>query len=90
MLSCKDIAKLASEGLDRKLSLRERISLRVHTTLCSACRAYRRQIKALCKLVSDHFRGDGFSLGFCNSQSLSDEARQKIKEALHKKGHLLA
>ncbi len=83
MLSCKETARLISEGLDRDLSWRERISLRLHVIMCSVCRAYKRQIEGLNKLVSGCF---GSPAGSFEPESLSDEVRQRIKKALRKDG----
>lgn len=39
MLSCKDATQLISQGLDRRLSLPERMGLRLHLLICRGCRA---------------------------------------------------
>ncbi|MBU0752864.1 MAG: zf-HC2 domain-containing protein [Gammaproteobacteria bacterium] len=39
MLSCKDATKLISQGLDRRLSLVERMGLHLHLLICHGCRA---------------------------------------------------
>ena len=38
MISCKEASRLASQQLERKLSLRERLLLRWHTAYCTGCR----------------------------------------------------
>jgi len=38
MLSCKESARLLSQGLDRDLAFGERIALRVHLAICNGCR----------------------------------------------------
>jgi len=45
MLSCKESAQLISQGMDRSLSLRERIGLRLHLLMCYGCRNTRQQLK---------------------------------------------
>jgi len=47
MLSCKDATKLMSQSQDRKLSLMERISLRLHLMMCSGCRNFNEQMAFL-------------------------------------------
>ncbi len=47
MLSCKDAAKLMSQEQDRRLSLAERIGLRLHLLICDACSNYMRQMSFL-------------------------------------------
>ncbi|HHH35397.1 MAG TPA: zf-HC2 domain-containing protein [Gammaproteobacteria bacterium] len=44
MLSCKEVSKLVSQAQDRSLTLRERISVRLHLFMCNMCRRYRRQL----------------------------------------------
>ena len=40
MRSCRDITALVSQGLDKKLSLRERLAIRLHVMMCSRCRNF--------------------------------------------------
>ncbi|MFK7779159.1 MAG: hypothetical protein QM501_13720 [Gimesia sp.] len=42
ILSCKQITKLISESFVRRLSIMERLSLWIHTSLCKTCRSFRR------------------------------------------------
>jgi len=55
MLTCKETARLVSDGLDRKLSLRQRMNLRLHLMMCGACSAYRRQVETLNRIVRRWF-----------------------------------
>ena len=41
MLNCKQIARIVSESIDRKLSAGERCSLWMHIALCGTCRGFR-------------------------------------------------
>jgi hypothetical protein len=47
MLSCKQVAKLVSQGLDRDLGFAERVKLRVHLAICDGCTHFRDQMKFL-------------------------------------------
>jgi hypothetical protein len=47
MLSCKEATELMSQEQDRPLSLAERLGLRLHMLICSACSNYRRQMSVL-------------------------------------------
>ena len=49
MLTCKEATAIASQGLDRKLDLRERCLLKLHLMICSGCRAAREQFEFLRK-----------------------------------------
>lgn len=45
MLNCHDATRLMSESQERKLSLAERMELRVHQLICSGCRNCGRQLE---------------------------------------------
>ena len=47
MLSCKEAARLVSQGLDRKLGFGERVMLRVHLTICDGCTNFKDQVAFL-------------------------------------------
>ncbi|HUK03699.1 MAG TPA: zf-HC2 domain-containing protein [Burkholderiales bacterium] len=47
LLSCKETARLLSQGEDRKLAFGERVTLRVHLAICDGCRNVNRQFKFL-------------------------------------------
>jgi len=46
-LSCKDVCFMVSESLDRKLSLHERVSVKIHLLMCRACQRMARQMELL-------------------------------------------
>lgn len=47
MLKCEEATRLASDGLDRHLSMKETVSLRMHLLACGACSRFNRQIKLM-------------------------------------------
>jgi predicted anti-sigma-YlaC factor YlaD len=47
MLTCREAARLVSEGLDRELAVAERARLRVHLALCTACTRVSKQFEFL-------------------------------------------
>ena len=47
MLSCKEVSRLLSQGEDRRLTLPERLKLRLHLRVCAACTGFARQIAFL-------------------------------------------
>ena len=75
---CKTAARLQSEALDRKLSLRQRFGLRVHLLLCKWCRRYGKQITFLRNAAHEH----PDEMAEPVPQKLSDEARERIKQRL--------
>ena len=54
MLNCREITALYSESLERELNLAERMSVRMHVTMCSGCRIFGKQMKTL-RLVARAF-----------------------------------
>jgi len=52
MLTCKEVSRLASQGLDRRLGLGERVRLRLHLAICDGCRNFRRQLAFLRQAVA--------------------------------------
>ena len=62
MLSCKETARLLSQGADRDLAFGERIALRVHLVICNGCRNVSAQFKFLRSAVqqlADHESAGG-------------------------------
>jgi hypothetical protein len=51
LLSCKETARLLSQGQDRKLAFGERVALRVHLAICDGCSNVRDQFKFLRQAV---------------------------------------
>ncbi len=47
MLNCKQATGLMSRRMDRTLSLKSRISLRIHLMMCSGCRNFNKQMQFL-------------------------------------------
>jgi len=45
--SCKHMSQLSSERLDRPLTMRERITRRIHLKMCTWCRRYENQLQFL-------------------------------------------
>jgi Putative zinc-finger len=58
MLNCKQSAVLMSQELDRSLSLRERINLRLHTLICNGCRNARQQMEFIRHACQSWIRRD--------------------------------
>lgn len=47
VLSCREAARLVSQAQDRPLTIAERVKLRLHLFVCSACSRFARQIEFL-------------------------------------------
>jgi hypothetical protein len=51
MLSCKEVSRMVSQGLDRELGFGERVRLRVHLAICNGCTNFRKQMDFLRRAV---------------------------------------
>jgi hypothetical protein len=80
--SCREATRLQSLGLDRSLTLRERLGLRIHLLLCKWCRRYGKQIRFLRDAAHNH----PDELTGPAPQKLSDEARDRIRNSLKSGG----
>lgn len=73
------MTRVMSDSLDRRLSLRERVTLKLHLWVCLRCVRYLSQIKLLSKLMRC---APEVPLAEDYASQLSDEARRRIKAAL--------
>ena len=76
---CKDIAKIISASLDRKLTLRERIILKLHLAACELCVRYLNQsqlLRSAAHSIDEDLESDLYA------KRLSDDARERIKNIL--------
>jgi predicted anti-sigma-YlaC factor YlaD len=58
-LTCKDVARILSDGLDTEMAPAERARLRVHMVICDACRNVEHQFDLLRRLVRKSEPSDG-------------------------------
>ncbi len=68
-----------SESLERRLSIRECLGLRLHLFVCAWCARYLKQIKSLRFIL----RGQSSQLSTELVPSLADDSRERISRALH-------
>ena len=78
MLSCQQASELRSQGLDRLLTVTERVGLRIHLLMCRACTQYEKQLRFLCQ-ASRRFSHD-MEQADQEAIRLPLEARERIKE----------
>jgi hypothetical protein len=78
---------LFSESMDRQLTLRERVSMRLHFLYCDPCLNYLRQLRFMRDVLrlqaARTSAGDAAANG-PTSPGLPDDARDRIKDALRK------
>ncbi len=82
MLTCKQTARLISEGLDRKLPLWQRMSLRLHLMMCGACVAYRRQVQTLNQIVRRRFAASAVDATATDAPACPEQTKRRIKTSL--------
>ena len=76
---CKEIVRIVSASLDRKLTLREKFVMKLHLFACKPCVRYFEQSQFLSNAthqLDDHLKEEMFA------GRLSDEARERIKSLL--------
>ncbi|MEQ1589471.1 MAG: zf-HC2 domain-containing protein [Gallionella sp.] len=47
MLNCKQASELLSQALDRNISLREKVLLRLHLLICHGCSNFSKQMRVM-------------------------------------------
>ena len=79
MLNCKEVTRLVSESLDRKLPFHQRLGIRMHLLMCKLCSRYERQLMFLRKASRAHKMHDENIEPYT---PLSPEAQIRIKKIL--------
>lgn len=78
MLDCRHATLLVSQSMERRLTLRQRLALRLHLMMCDACTQFRKQVRLLRIAVAQWGRkveNDG-------TLALSLQARDRIALAM--------
>ena len=78
--SCEIITHRISESFDRKLTLRERLSIRIHTLGCVLCNRYRRQLVAIHDILQ-RYSDNGEFAG--EDETLPQASKERLKQQLH-------
>lgn len=74
---CQQIVEQISDSMERRLSVRENINLKLHLWICAWCQWYLEHLH----LIRDAARAKGPDLP--SGPSLSAEARERIKRTLN-------
>ena len=79
MFNCREVTRLVSKSLDRKLPLSQRIGIRVHLLMCKLCPEAKKQMlfirEIMHQLTLEHGAPEA-------EVSLSQETRNRMKLAL--------
>lgn len=84
MLSCKEVSKLVSESLDRKLSWWQRINLWMHLGMCGLCSRFRKDMIHLHEETQQHAEEIEQDTADADVK-LSDDSRDRMKRLLESK-----
>lgn len=79
MLSCQELSDLASQLLEERARLPQRIAARWHLMTCRHCRRYLRQLR----LTMGILRGTRFSYPLVRPQSVLDAIDDKVTSCIH-------
>jgi hypothetical protein len=83
MLTCKEVSKLVSESLDRKLSMWQRVGLWMHIGMCGLCRRFRKDLRHIHDETRQHIDDIGPETA-ASDVKLSDESRDRMKRLLER------
>ncbi|MHC4969193.1 MAG: zf-HC2 domain-containing protein [Planctomycetota bacterium] len=78
--SCRRATFLISASLDRGLTRRERLALRMHLLICGPCRLFQRQLRLLRVFVREH-PPRALPISYLTAR-LTPEARARMIRAL--------
>ena len=76
---CKVLLPLVSDARERPLTMREKLTLKLHLFTCEACRRYVAQVEKMSELVKPNTEE---ITAREPADKLSDDARNRIKAAL--------
>ncbi len=81
MMSCKEVSRLLSESMERKLSFWERIGLWFHLSMCKLCKGFSKDLQQLREAARRHAEDVENDTGDSDAV-LSSEARERMKRRL--------
>lgn len=58
MMNCKQATRLLSDAQERKLTLKEKTALTMHTAMCLGCRNFGKQMESIRNFSLDYIRGN--------------------------------
>lgn len=79
--TCEEVLPVLSQSLERKLTLRERVTLRLHFLICVYCIRYVKQLRLM--RASIRARSEQIETGD-SAPVLPEDARERLKRALER------
>ena len=81
MMNCKEVSRLLSESMDRKLSFWERIGLWFHLSMCKLCKGFSKDLQQL-REAARRLAEDVENEVRNSDAALTSEARKRMKRVL--------
>ena len=81
MMNCKEVSRLLSESMERKLSFWERVGLWFHLSMCKLCKGFSKDLQQLREAARRHAENIENDVDATDA-ALSAESRDRIKRAL--------
>jgi hypothetical protein len=78
--TCKEVTRMASDRMERKLPLRQWIDFKLHLLICSLCTRYVKQLEMMREISRQH--DSQAEMGAAPHAALSGNARERMKQAL--------
>ncbi|MBD3223877.1 MAG: hypothetical protein GF313_04060 [Caldithrix sp.] len=81
--TCEVISEKVSQSMDRKLSPKEWIQVKIHLMQCHLCNRYREQLLAMQKVLRQYGAMVEENSGLADLR-MDEQAKERIKDRLHK------
>lgn len=81
---CKVLLPLVSDERERPLTVREKVTVKLHLFTCAACRRYVWQIELMSEILNSQTKAE---ISAEPTAKLSAESRKRIKDALEAAVH---
>lgn len=79
--ACEIISQKISRSMDEKISLKERLQIRIHTFGCVLCARYRDQLITMRRMIENYSKKVQEDIGQ-PTETLSEEAANRMRLAL--------
>jgi hypothetical protein len=84
MYTCKEVAELTSQSFDHALSLRQKIGMYFHLSMCKLCSRHKKQMAFLNHLLDLNKKQPD---AIHHSVTLSETKKEKIKKRIREQTH---
>ena len=83
MMSCKEVSRLLSESMERRLSFWQRVGLWFHLSMCKLCKGFSKDLQQLREAVRRQAESIENNVDAADADAaLSTESRDRMKRAL--------